>query len=247
MELDLRVILLCTGVVLIVAIVLDGIRRKRHIQRQLEQFDETVISNTNAQSEFFVDDDPLLSNDLPTSSASTDSAPSFEGSFETPDETSFEPTEPPKPQKRVATQEELICVSLIAPAGQAFAGRSVANALAQSGLKFGEKRIYHKHEQDRIENPALFSLTSMTEPGYFEVNKMVTSKFKGLMLFMVVTEVSDPLKTYNLMLHTAGDMAEALGARVCDARRNLLTAQTVEHQKEQIKEYQRQQLMSKKS
>lgn len=59
----------------------------------------------------------------------------------------------------------------------------------------------------------------------------------GLTLFLVLNKVKDPLKAYDLMLETAGQLVEDLGGEVLDHLRSLLTRDNVIEQRKKIRNY----------
>lgn len=240
MDIELRVVLLTVGLIVIVGIVLDGIRRKRKIQKQVQEFDETVISNPNREDPGFLqEDDPLLTQDWETPASKSDT----DILSEVTKKPRVKPAKIPTDQK----VEEVIALCLLPQKGGTFSGRAINAAFQANQLKFGDKRIYHKFRGDKLDSDVLYSVASLTEPGTFEPNKLATSQFKGLMIFMVVSNIHDPYPTFEKMLGTARLMSHALGAKLLDGQRCTLTSQTIEHFKEQIREYQRRQLAWEKT
>lgn len=232
MEIDLRLILLGIGAVVIAVILLDGYRRKKKIQRQVEEFEETVLTNQSegGQNLFLNEEDALFSQI---------SAPRQVES-KTPQTANTAKTQS-------APVQDIIALTILPSQSAYFSGRTLNAAFQANQLKFGERRIFHKYRGDMVDGDILFSVASLTEPGSFEPNKIALSQFKGLFLFMDVASVHDPLPTFEKMLATARLMSHALGARICDESRNHLSAQVIEHLKERIRETQRRQLAREKS
>ncbi len=231
MEVDLRLILLGLGALVIVGILLDAVRRRKKIHRQVQEFEETILSNKNAGSsqnqKFFVEDDFIadVSEPRPAQTAQVTSRSS----------------------QTISHAVEIVAVTIIANSGQNFSGRALNASIQANQLKFGAKRIYHKHRGDQVQSEVLFSLASLTEPGWFEPSKVIISQFRGLILFMDVSSLHDPLPSFDKMLAVARNMANTLGGQICDESRNPLNAQTIEHLKENIRETQRRQLAQEKT
>lgn len=225
---DLRLTLLLVGVFVIVAIILDGIRRKKNITKQLQAFDSDESASFNVSDSSFAESDPLF--------------------LEMEELIVREPKIKPKARKenQDVPPQEVITLTLMPIKQPSFAGRAVHAAFQSHQFKFGQMRIFHKHRADQVDGDVLFSIASVTEPGTFEPNKLVTSQIKGLTLFMVMSQTHDPLVTYEKMVATARHMAHTLQASICDKSRATLSSQGIEHTKELIREFQRKSLTKEK-
>lgn len=223
MDVDLRLILLGIGAIVILGILLDSLRRRQKVNRQVQEFEETVLASKSEVSA---------------------------GPFEVEDPLANEVSEPRPIESAHADQVEqaaqIIAVTVIPAQNQSFSGRALNAAFQGNQLKFGHRRIYHKHRGDKVDAEVLFSVASLTEPGWFEPSKMVTSQFKGLVIIMNASQLHDPLPSFDKMLACARNIANALGGTLCDDSRHHLSSQTVEHIKERIRESQRRQLAREK-
>lgn len=224
MEVDLRLILLGVGAVVILAILLDALRRRQKINAQVREFEETVLASKQEVSP---------------------------GPFSVTDDEADDAISSPRPveQPLIDTSEApyIIAITVLPGKNQNFTGRALTAAFQGNQLKFGHRRIYHKHRGDKVEGEVLFSVASLTEPGWFEPSKMVTSQFRGLVMIMNASQLHDPLPCFDKMLAVARNLANALGGTLCDDSRHHLSPQIIEHIKEKIRETQRRQLAREKS
>lgn len=241
MEMDLRLILLIVGGLLVGGIILDGMRRRRKTQSQdkVDAFNEKILEKTTDSLQ-----DPLL-----------------EGYFsKTPDMKVFKPTKP-EPQAFQATQsrsepepsvlhharmiedpEDIIALTIIPKQSRAFSGRSLLSTLEAAQMHYGDKEIFHRYAVHSGKEYIAFSLASMTEPGVFDLQLINQKMFPGIMVFMVLPGPYDPLMTFEQMLSAARQLASSLGGELCDHKRSNLTIQTIEHCREQIRDFMRRRL-----
>jgi|SRR5688572_29379689 len=104
---------------------------------------------------------------------------------------------------------------VFAKSGNVFASYDLFQAIAASGMQFGDMNIFHYYEEEKI----LFSLASATEPGEFDLSRMGDYAAIGLTLFMNAAKVDDPDAVFLKMLKTAEQLAEDLEGELLDSRR----------------------------
>jgi cell division protein ZipA len=248
MEMDLRLILLVVGGLIIGSIILDGMRRRRKGQskEKLEGFEQTILEKAVDPLQ-----DPLLEGyftkpqSKPTKVIKEDKSNLFSEAEQITVNVSAQvaPIEVKVHHARMNDMpEEVIALTLIPKQGRGFSGRSLLSILQSNEMYYGDKAIFHRYiSQDGAESIA-FSLAAMTEPGNFDLQKISQSSYPGLMIFMVLPGPYDPLMTFEQMLSTARQVASSLGGELCDAKRSNLTIQTIEHNREQVREFMRRRL-----
>lgn len=144
-----------------------------------------------------------------------------------------QPVAPRKP--RGDRPEKFLVMHVLSREGK-FRGQNLLETLVDLDMRFGEMDIFHRI--DDASGEAQFSLANAVEPGTFDLSTMDQMMTPGVTLFMKVHELDDPLDVYNDMLHVADTMSEELGGEVRDQSRSVLTPQTIEHCKQDIKDYQ---------
>lgn len=140
--------------------------------------------------------------------------------------------------------EDFIVLHLMASLGEQFAGSALLEVLLDNGLRYGSRKIFHRHEYDNGSGEVLFSVTNAVNPGTFDLNEMASFSSPGLTIFMILQDSSDPMATFELMLATVDAIKNELGGDLKDADRSALTRQTAEHYRQQIMDYCRRQLAS---
>jgi len=248
MEMDLRLILLVVGGLIVGSIILDGMRRRRKGQprEKLEEFEQTILEKAGDPLQ-----DPLLegyftkAQSKPTKVIKEDKSTLFLESEQVKVKASViaAPAEMKIHHARMNdTPEQVIAFTLIPKQSRGFSGRSLLSVLEFNEMYYGDKEIFHRYvTQDGAESIA-FSLASMTEPGSFVLQQVNQNSYSGLMIFMVLPSSYDSLITFEQMLSTARQIASSLGGELCDAKRSNLTIQTIEHNREQVREFTRRRL-----
>lgn len=132
------------------------------------------------------------------------------------------------PAKKKSEAPLVMTVNVVAKDGE-FVGYELLQALLSNGLRFGKMKIFHREN--------LFSLASMIKPGTFDMQKMGSFSTRGLTLFTVLNDVSDPLKAFDSMLETAYALADDLNGDILDAQRELLDNAGISKMRKQVKAF----------
>lgn len=141
--------------------------------------------------------------------------------------------------------EEVLILNIMAPAGDYFEGNDLLRALFACGMRFGDMNIFHYHTGEEGEGPALFSLANIVVPGTFDMSAMEDFTTPGVSLFLALPAEVEALKAFNTLLTTARFIAEQLGGELKDENRSVFTAQTAEHYRQRVMEFQRRKALAK--
>ncbi|WP_105103845.1 cell division protein ZipA [Microbulbifer pacificus] len=141
--------------------------------------------------------------------------------------------------------EEVLILNIMAPAGDYFEGNDLLRALFACGMRFGDMNIFHYHTGEDGEGPALFSLANIVVPGTFDMSAMEDFTTPGVSLFLALPAEVEALKAFNTLLTTARYIAEQLGGELKDENRSVFTAQTAEHYRQRVMEFQRRKALAK--
>jgi len=139
--------------------------------------------------------------------------------------------------------EEVFVINVMAGKGESFSGARLLEILLAKGMRFGEMSIFHHHLDEDGEGPVLFSMANMVKPGTFKLSQMDTFTTPGVSFFMVLPVATDSMSAFNRLVDTAQALAETLNGELKDENRSVMTAQTIEHCRQRIQDFERRRLM----
>ena len=125
----------------------------------------------------------------------------------------------------------------MAKAGRAFVGDDLLHVLITSGMKFGDMNIFHRRLGGDNKSPVIFSIANILNPGTFDLNKMHEFSTLGVSLFLALPISIKNLDALDQMLNVARQLCGALEGELRDDSRNLMTAQTIEHYRQRIRDF----------
>ncbi len=126
------------------------------------------------------------------------------------------------------------------PAG--FRGEDILHILLACDLRFGDMSFFHRHEFEAGKGAIQFSVANMMQPGVFYIDNMSDFDTPGLVFFLTLPGPEDMMKAFDYMLETAQAVSRNLGGDVLDETRSVLTRQTLEHCRQQIRDLERRML-----
>ena len=112
-------------------------------------------------------------------------------------------------------EEKIVTLLLAQPQGQPLVGAQVHHALSEQRLQFGERKIYHRLDKNRV----VFSVASLVKPGTLDPAEQQQLATPGLTVFMVLPGPTQPRLALQDMIATTRALAEDLGCEVFDATR----------------------------
>ncbi|WP_369854773.1 cell division protein ZipA C-terminal FtsZ-binding domain-containing protein [Candidatus Thalassolituus haligoni] len=146
-----------------------------------------------------------------------------------------------------AAAEVVLVIHARAREDAGFSGRSLLHLFDGCDLRYGQEQIFHRFEDADGKGPIQFSVAQTYEPGVFSPASMEDEHFSGLTFFLSLPGAKRPLEAYQAMSEMARLLADHLNAELKDATHSTFTKQTVEHDRQQILEYERRQaLLAKK-
>ncbi len=123
--------------------------------------------------------------------------------------------------------DDLIVLYLKSASNKPYAGYELLQSILSSGLRYGDRQVFHRYESDTARTNVLFSLASAVGPHTFDLPRMGGYSTTGLCFYFSLSDQKDPMEAFEAMLHTAGQLSEDLGGKVLDNSRQLLTKETV--------------------
>ncbi|WP_335909983.1 cell division protein ZipA [Shewanella indica] len=114
---------------------------------------------------------------------------------------------------------DVLVLHVVAKEGESLSGAELLPCLLALNFKFGDMNIFHRHEDNAGTGRVLFSLANMVKPGVFDPDNMEQFSTQGVVLFMTLPCHGDPLMNFSIMLNSAHQLADDLGAELLDGQR----------------------------
>ena len=133
-----------------------------------------------------------------------------------------------------STSEKLVIVFVMAKQGN-FSGKELRQVLQDHDMEHGDMKIFHRLSREGLSE---FSLSSAVEPGFFDIAGMDILQTPGVIMFLRVHELADPMSVYGEMMKVAVGIANKLDGIVLDETRNSMTMQTIEYCRQSIRDFQ---------
>ncbi len=163
------------------------------------------------------------------------------------DEPASKPVSPSKDnQKELPPVEEVLVINVIARGEEGFKGPALLQNILESGLRFGEMDIFHRHESMAGNGEVLFSMANALKPGTFDLDDIEGFSTRAVSFFLGLPGPRHPKQAFDVMVAAARKLAHELNGELKDDQRSVLTAQTIEHYRQRIVEYERKQLTNKR-
>jgi len=138
-----------------------------------------------------------------------------------------------------APVEEVLIINVVARSEEGFPGAAMLQSIMESGLRYGDMNIFHRHESMTGNGDVLFSMANALKPGIFDLDELDHSHVRAVSFFMGLPGPRHPKQALDLMIASARKLSQELGGDLKDENRSVLTAQTIEHYRQRIAEFER--------
>ncbi|MCL4126659.1 UNVERIFIED_CONTAM: hypothetical protein GTU68_058549 [Idotea baltica] len=153
-------------------------------------------------------------------------------------------------EPKIATKrlpaEELVVINVIAHDVVGFKGPALLQNILESGLRFGEMSIFHRHENMAGHGEILFSMSNALKPGIFNLDDIEGFSTRAVSFFMELPGPKNSQKSFTLMIQAAKKLANELHGELKDDQHSVMTAQTIEHYRQRVVEFERRRLAGKR-
>ncbi|MCY1276186.1 Cell division protein ZipA [compost metagenome] len=145
-----------------------------------------------------------------------------------------------------APVEEVLIINVISREEGGFKGPALLQNILESGLRFGEMDIFHRHESMTGNGEVLFSMANAVKPGTFDLDDIDNFSTRAVSFFLGLPGPRHPKQAFDVMVAAARKLAHELNGELKDEQRSVLTAQTIEHYRQRIIEFERRALTQKR-
>jgi cell division protein ZipA len=137
---------------------------------------------------------------------------------------------------------EIVVINVMARDGYTFSGDDLLQVLINAGLKFGEMNIFHSRLGNDSKSLLVFSVANILNPGTFDLNNLDSFSTLGISLFLALPTAINNMDAFEQMLAVAQQVGSTLDGELTDDHRNVMTAQTIEHYRQRISDFELRQL-----
>lgn len=153
---------------------------------------------------------------------------------------------PAEPSAPAPDFSEVLVLNVVAKPEREFAGVDLLQVLLANQLRFGDMNIFHRHLEGDTRSPVLFSVANLVNPGTFDLNRISEFSTRGVCFFMTLPNVVNNMQAFDRMLDAAQQVRIALDADLKDDNRSVMTAQTIEHYRQRVRDFDLRQLRQPK-
>ena len=261
-----REVLIVIGVLVVIAIILDGarrIKRNRYENLQMSSHKMYRSSSPNLTREEL---DALEASQFPSGRSRVvgiredgDLTPSEDSMHRTsgfgferqPEQETFDldnsiyerqrvevsdQAQQPPEQDSSNEAQQVLVIHLMANKGETVDGQKLLDTILSTGLRYGAMKIFHRHLGEDGSGPVLFSLANLVNPGTFDLNTMPELEVPGVTLFMALDDIEDPVCAFNIMIEAVDSIVADLPLNVMDESRSSMTRQTIDHYRQRAQD-----------
>lgn len=145
-----------------------------------------------------------------------------------------------------APVEEVLIINVICRDEGGFKGPALLQNILESGLRYGEMDIFHRHESMAGNGEVLFSMANAVKPGTFDLDNIDQFSTRAVSFFLGLPGPRHPKQAFDVMVAAARKLSHELNGELKDEQRSVLTAQTIEHYRQRIIEFERRALTQKR-
>ena len=154
--------------------------------------------------------------------------------------------EPPR-EPAAPDFSEVLVLNVVARPDREISGIEMLQVLLANQLRFGDMAIFHRHLGADTSTPVLFSVANLVNPGTFDLNRIGDFSTRGLCFFMTLpSAATNNMQAFDQMLDAAQKVRIALDADLKDDNRSVMTAQTIEHYRQRVRDFDLRQLRQAK-
>ena len=228
-----RIAIIATGMFIMIGMIFSSyLKDKREREEELDFYDDEFEDELIQHDDVFEaapvsslkktsDSTPnnvSLSKNIPPASNSSAADSEVEDAF-------FEETHAAEPPPRPAVTPSIIQFSVITKGEEDFNGADIFYALENLGLEYGSMKIFERIDENRFVH---FGVVCMVEPGTFPDNNLANFYCPGVVFFMQMDGLEDPVSVFDDFVHTIVLFAQQMDGVVLDHRRHVLTHEMVE-------------------
>lgn len=258
MELGLREWLIIIGLIVIAAILFDGWRRirgsrsKLRLDKDFNKYSDYTPHNNPIKkpsapaplNDTEEEDEPffLSAADEPKTKKPTKQEPQIKLDLATDEPLQNNEAEDATTNKKPLPIEEVLIINVVSQDPEGFKGPALLQNILESGLRFGEMEIFHRHESMTGNGERYFSMANGVKPGTFDLDDIDHFSTRAVSFFLGLPGPKHPKRAFDVMLSAARKLSNELNGELLDDQHSVMTAQTIEHYRQRIVDFERRKL-----
>jgi cell division protein ZipA len=135
--------------------------------------------------------------------------------------------------------EEVFIINVLSQDKDGYSGAKLLEILLACDVRYGDMDIFHRSETKKSGGKHQFSVANLVEPGTFNLDGMRHMKTPGIAFFMRLPGPSNAMNAFDAMAETAECIVRNLGGEMRDQDKSVMTKQTVAHDRERVREFER--------
>lgn len=261
MEIQLRIVLMCVGLLILFGVAIDMFKRRpvrqgsgasfvNNSNNELLRTTSSVTQSTAQEASFDVLDNGSQQTEFVRINPELD--PMHEPYFDDSASDDIEYVsaariiEPASVQITAPTQapaadmslfQDIFAVNIMSRTTNGFDGDTLYKALSNAHFYLGNNNIFYRHENDDGTGEQLFSLLKAVEPGYFDLELLSHQTVPGVTLLLLPGRVAKPIAALDKLVRAAKQIAFVLNGELLDHARQALTVATIDSYKAKIQNY----------
>jgi cell division protein ZipA len=156
-----------------------------------------------------------------------------------PETLSFKAERDPAVESVDVSLEEVFVINVISKDKDGYSGAKLLEILLACDVRYGDMDIFHRSEAKKSGGKHQFSVANLVEPGTFNLDGMRHMKTPGVAFFMRLPGPSNAMNAFDAMVETAECIVRNLGGEMRDQNKSVMTKQTVAHDRERVREFER--------
>ena len=136
--------------------------------------------------------------------------------------------------------DRIIALYVAATVDNKLRGPDIVVAAEKAGLTFGYMNGFHRLVDGRPDAGPVFSVANIVKPGSFDMATIETLETPAIAFFLTLPAPISALDAWETMEPAAQRMASLLGGVVLDEERSALGRQRIQHIREELRSYDRQ-------
>lgn len=140
------------------------------------------------------------------------------------------PTHAPDP-------ENSLLVMVVSNSNEGFNGQALLQLVLACGMRFGAMDVFHRFEDGIDAGAVQFSMANATQDGSFDLETMADQRIRAVTFYMSMNEPREVMNAFDCMLATAETVARHLNGDLVDENRIMMRAQTQEHYRQRVRDF----------